>query len=313
MSLPPVIESYRDEYEIHLSGRKLARHTIKFYMRYLNLFLAWLNENHPDIEEPAGVRSLICSEYLGTYRERGQKDATIRARGLGIQLWFKYLCSQPDIAEVTANPMDKVELPTPTPPRVEIVDDDVIRAVLATCERGTFNGARDEAIIRLLFDTGLRRFEVAGALVENLDNKRREIKVYGKGGKWRVATYSSKTALSLVKYLRLRAKHAAADDPHLFLSMRSSKHTGSRVLTGSGIYSMLDTRRIAAGIAEHVRPHRFRHTWAHGMKEDGASDEVIEIMGGWSKGSKEVRRYGAAVAEQRALNAARGLTRGDRI
>lgn len=316
MNLPPVIESYRDEYVIHLSSRSISPETFRSYTSNLNHFLTWLTRTHPRVAEPTDIRQIICTEYLAAVRARGLKDSSIRARGLAVQLWFKYLCGQPDILEVTQNPMDTIELPKPQPPRVEIVRTEAIKAIVGTCERGTFVGSRDEAVIRLLFDCGLRRFEAAGILLEKLDIKRREVTVLGKGargGKWRVATFSATTAMALTKYLRLRARHRAAHEPHLFLSTRVSAVTGDHALTGSGIYAALDKRRVKAGIEERIWPHRIRHTWAHGMKEDGATDEVLEIQGGWVPGSKEARRYGASVAEQRALGAARGLTRGDRI
>ncbi|WP_425554574.1 tyrosine-type recombinase/integrase [Kribbella sancticallisti] len=74
-------------------------------------------------------------------------------------------------------------------------------------------------------------------------------------------------------------------------------------LKGDGIYQMLRRRAVQAGYPrEAVRPHLFRHTFAHEAKAAGMSDEQIMAIAGW-KDPSMLLRYGATLAEERALTA----------
>lgn len=306
------IPGWRDEWELVLSASNLAAETVKKYVKHLDYFLTWLADHHATIADVEQIATTHAAAWMASMRERGLSDSSIRGRGFAVAKWFGYLVKRPE-CEVAVSPMDPIVLPVPTKPRIEIVDDDSVRALLATCEKGTFIGQRDEAILRLMIECGFRRFEVAGILLENLDMKRKTVAVLGKRRRWRTVPFGNKTALAIQRYLRLRARRADAEtEPHLFLSQHRNPGGGSRAITGKGVYMMLESRCAKAGFGR-IRPHRFRHAWAHDSKAAGASDEDVEVLGGWSPGSSEVRRYGAILAEERAHNRARSLGRGERF
>ncbi len=73
------------------------------------------------------------------------------------------------------------------------------------------------AIIRLLLDTGLRRAELAGLTVEDVDLDNQVLRVQGKGARVRLVPYGRKAATALDRYLRARLSHRDAGDTHLWL------------------------------------------------------------------------------------------------
>ena len=108
-----------------------------------------------------------------------------------------------------------------------------IAALLKTCavprgrsgvfDRTVFLGRRDEVVLRLLLDTGVRVSELCGLELTDVDLDRELAYVTGKGSRPRVVPFSAKTAQAVDRYLRVRALHPYARLPRLLLSQRGAK------------------------------------------------------------------------------------------
>jgi site-specific recombinase XerD len=124
---------------------------------------------------------------------------------------------------------------------------------------GPVQQRRDAAVIAVFEATGIRLSELARIRYSpgdhqrtDVDLERREITVAGKGGRTRVVKISHDAARAIDRYLRVRARHAQAYRPQLWLGARNRGP-----LTASGIYQVITRRGRQAGVA--VYPHRFRH------------------------------------------------------
>jgi integrase len=190
--------------------------------------------------------------------------------------------------------------------------DEDLAALLRTCNGASFIDRRDTAIIRVLLDTGVRRAELANADLADLNVAAHELTVLGKGRKPRIVPLSPKTVMALRKYLRARERRPGVNSPALFLSQSATGYGRHNRLSANGIGEMLTRKCRDAGLG-HIHPHQLRHTWAHDMLANGAHEQAVERLGGWSPGSKMVKRYGAAMADERARKAARRMARGDRV
>src|SRR5690606_38800868 len=200
------------------------------------------------------------------------------------------------------NPAERIEIPNPAPPRVEVADPGAVRKLLKHLDGRDFRSRRDAAIIRLLVSTGMRRAELVGIDVGDLDLAARDVLIKrGKGGRPRVVPFGSRTALALRRYLRAREQRHPDTDA---LFIRSSG-TPRRIDLGT-INAILAPRCDEAGVPR-IRPHQLRHAWAAAAKRRGLPDDFLERLAGWSPGSPMSRRYGAAVAEEDARDALRRL------
>lgn len=116
--------------------------------------------------------------------------------------------------------------------------------------------ARDVAIIRVMFDLGLRRAEVAGLDVEDVERTGKVLWVLGKGRSQKEArTLPAPTLAAIDAWLEERAGIAGADEPALFVNV-SQFHRGRRI-TGHGVYYVIRDLGDVAGI--RARPHGLRH------------------------------------------------------
>lgn len=284
--------------------------TVTVYLRGLRQFQAHLRAAHPDVAGPEGVRRRHVESFLAELATAGKSAATRRVRLMTLRSFFGWMLREPGV-ELPANPAAGVQAPDVPLPPVPVIPDDTLKAVLGTCGAGSFVDLRDAAIIRLLLACGLRRGELCSLDVTDIDLNRGELLVHGKGGKPRVVSIAgTKTALALSRYLRMRRKQPGAGSAAAFLALRPSAK-GDHRLGGNGVAMMLNRRCELARVAP-FHPHQLRHTWAHVNKVAGLSDEDLERMAGWSS-PLMVRRYGRALADERARGAHARLATGDRV
>jgi site-specific recombinase XerD len=215
----------------------------------------------PAIDGPGDIDAVHVRAFIAHLLTK-HKPSTASTRYNGLQQWFRWLVAE---GESTYSPMANLRPPTlpETPPAVVAPDD--ILAILATCKARTFINMRDDALIRLFCDTGLRLAEVAGLMrdwdgdemVPHIDLEQQLAWVLGKGRRMRGVSFGAKTTLAIDRYLRARKKRKQSFRPELWLNERERGR-----LTHWGIEQMIARRCKMAGVP-HIHPHQLRHTWAH--------------------------------------------------
>lgn len=291
----PVWDGLWRSFERSMRAENKSPNTISAYAEGGGAFRAFLLD-HGYPTDPGQIDKAIVQEWIISLQEAGRAPATVRNRYHSIARFYKFLIEE---GEVEASPM-------PKPPKVPeneraVLTEEEVAAILKTCAGKDFEQRRDYALLMLAIDSGLRRWELAALTVESLDLAGQQGQVVIKGGRTDWFFWGVKTNAALDRYLRVRARHADANLPQLWLSARRG------ALTDVGIHKIVLRRFRRADITRDVGgigPHLFRHYMAHELKANEASDEVVMKLGRW-RDPRVMARYarGAAIQRARAYHA----------
>jgi integrase/recombinase XerD len=293
LDLADLLESW----QTHLEAERKSPNTVRLYVAGVRGFLAWCDqEGRLAVLDRATVNAYIA----GLLRD-GAEPATARARQLALRLFAGWLV---DEDELPADPLAGLKPPKLDQKLVPVLDDSQLRMLVKACEGKGLADRRDEAIVRVMLETGIRAGELVALTVADVDVRGGLLLVRrGKGGKGRMVAFGPATARSLDRYLRLRRQHRLADTPQLWLG------EGGHGFTYDGLHRALGRRARAAGITPFW-PHQLRHTFAARWLAKGGSEGGLLAAAGWSHRAM-IERYGAVTRSERAAEESRRLRLGD--
>jgi site-specific recombinase XerC len=281
-------------WELAMRAERKSPHTIASYLAGVRAYLAWCESTEkPGLSRP-GVQAWVADLLDG-----GDQPTTVIAKLKGVRQFCKWLVAE---GELDADPLLGMRSPKVDHKVTPALDDCQLAALIKACDGRSLRDRRDEAIIRLLAETGARASELLALQIPDVDLKRGLVVISrSKGGKGRTVPIGAQTCLALDRYMRLR-RQAGFDGGKLWIGK-----TGT--FGYYGLEHCLKTRGAAAGI-DGLHAHLLRHTFATRWKAARGSDDGLMAVAGWSSRSM-IDRYSGAAAASRAADEARRLALGD--
>lgn len=267
----------------YLSAEKNASpHTCRGYLKDLEQFEEFLNASGIYLS-PAGkveiekTDRMAIRKYL-SFLHRRNKKSSIGRKLSSLRSFFKYLVKEQVIA---SNPARAVSTPKkekllPTALTVDetfrLMESPEASPVAVLTEMAKSRTIRDQAILELLYSSGLRVGELVGLNSNRLDLELGIVKVMGKGRKERIVPVGSKAVEAVKTYMR-EWGIIEGDNP-LFVNSRGER------LTARSVGRLTKKYARQSGIFRKVSPHSLRHTFATHLLDSGADiREIQEMLG----------------------------------
>jgi len=247
----------------------------------LRPFLSWADER--GLLHPEQFTCTILESYqrwLWRYRKKNDKPlgiSTQRGRLTGVKNLFAWLCKRHILQ---ANPASELELPRPEKRiQIQALTLAEIEAVLSVPDITDPLGIRDRAMLEVFYSCGIRRSELAGLEVSELNRDKCLLTVHGKGRKDRVVPVGTRAMQWCEKY---------CEDVRPLLVIRPDIQTLFLSGYGEGFNVDVLSRKVAdyikrADIGRSGSCHLFRHTCASHMLEGGADIRYIQQLLGHEK------------------------------
>jgi site-specific recombinase XerD len=295
---PNLLAELLPSWEVALRSERKSRHTISQYRDGVRLFLRWCERTgtSPELSKP------VVQAFIAGLFDDGAQAATARARYMALRRFSAWLAKE---GETDADALLGMSPPKLVTKVTDPLTDAELRDLIKSCHGSGFGDRRDEAIVRLMAETGMRAGECASLAVADVDTLHgRAVIRAGKGARDRAVPFGSQTAAVLDRYIRARRTHKLGAQPALWLPTRAAGSFGYTSLRRA-----LNRRAALAGI-ENFHPHLLRHTAATRWLAAGGSEGGLMAVAGW-KHRQMLDRYTAATAAERAADEAKRLRLGD--
>ncbi len=256
-----------------------SKKTLENYQHYLKRFIEFLDK---DIEPEKITLEDINKYRLYLNRLTDAKGNTLSSKTqnyhiIALRAFLKYLIKQ-DIETLAPEKIELSKIPQRT---VEVMSREELESVFNTVDKSKPLGIRDTAILETLYSTGLRVSELKNLNRDQVDLKRREFMVRGKGKKPRIVFLSKNAVTAIENYLKTRVdnfKPLFVNNLKVSDILEEEKHR----LTAVSIEKMVRKYALKAGLIKKITPHTFRHSYATELLINGADIRSVQEMLGHS-------------------------------
>lgn len=263
----------RDFLNYLLNERKYSVRTIESYQNDIEIFYSFLLQEDVKSDDVDGV---VIRNFISMLRDRGNTVRSCKRRIVALNQYYKYLVKTDQLA---SNPFDFY-----TSPRIEkklpevLYQDQIEKLFIENRKRTDELMLRDEAILELLYYTGVRASELINIKLTDINYRARFIRILGKGNKERLVPFTKECGETIDRYIKecrpLFTKKTSQISMFLFLNAQG------KPLSLRGLEYILDSIEKRVGEELHLHPHVLRHSFATHLLERGANlREIQELLG----------------------------------
>ncbi|MET8760617.1 tyrosine recombinase XerC [Lentzea sp. NPDC004782] len=276
--LPASVADVVRQYERHLTlERDLSPHTVRAYIGDSVALIGHVAGNKPEKADVGRIDLTSLRSWLAAQRAAGASRTTLARRAAAARTFTAWAHRTGHLA---ADPGPRLAAPRPhrTLPSVLRADQakDAMTAVSSGASEGDPVALRDQAVVELLYATGVRVAELCGLDLDDVDYSLRVIRVLGKGGRERSTPFGVPAERALRRWVDEGRNALVAPDspPALFLGARGGR------LNQRAVRSLVHDVVAVVPDAPDIGPHGLRHSAATHLLEGGADLRTVqELLG----------------------------------
>jgi integrase/recombinase XerC len=214
-------------------------------------------------------------KFMAHLNQRQYSKSTIARKLATLRSFYKFLVKR---GHLTSNPVTAVKTPKQEKKLPQFLEYEEVQKLLNTPPADTWLGARDRAILEVLYSTGMRVSELVALNMDDVDFLGEVIHIRGKGKKERISPIGSSALQAIQHYIEFRNKRMQNDSDFDSRVLFANKH-GQRLSTRS-VRRKMDKYLKMAGLDPSISPHTLRHSFATHMLNSGADlRSVQELLG----------------------------------
>jgi|TARA_R110002167_G_scaffold86257_3_gene233461 integrase/recombinase XerC len=274
--------------------KNYSPHTTKAYHNDIVEFENFCRQQF-NLEDIAQVSYNLIRSWIVSLVESGVSNRSVNRKIASLKAYYKFLLG---VGILTINPLSKHKA-LKTSKKIEIpFSETEMEDVLSQIPfENNFEGKRNKLIIELLYTTGIRRAELIGLKVKDVDYQAMTIKVLGKRNKERIIPLLGATKELFLEYnLERITLSVIQDEAYIFLTDKGNKMYETLVYRIINKYFSLVSAKVKKS------PHILRHTFATHLLNKGADlNSVKELLGHSSLASTQVYTHNS-IAELKKVH-----------
>ena len=274
----PAIQSFLDHIKYE---KRYSPNTMRAYGDDLVFFFQFIKSQF-DIEDPSLISTTMIRSWMAALTLQKVQPRSINRKISSLKSFFKYCLVQ---GMLTKNPVKTLQVLKTRKRLPSFVEQEQMQQLLVMTEfPNDYQGKFDYLVIALLYFTGVRVSELVSLKEGNIDIKRLQLKVLGKGNKERIIPIHPTLAAHLASYIQLRNQTFKENDfTHLLYTEKG------RVVSTRQVYDIVKKYLSTVTTAEKKSPHVLRHSFATHLTGNGAElNAVKELLGHSSLAATQV-------------------------
>jgi len=266
----PRFEELIDRYLNYLLVEKgLSKATLESYSADVIRYQAFLLEK--GVDRLSGNDTPLILKHLIDLRSSGL-GARSRARHLvSIRGIYRFAVQEKLLEH---DPSRLVDLPKLSLKLPGVLTVDEVSRLLETPDTSKPAGARDAAMLELLYAAGLRVSELVNLKLQDINLEAGFVRVFGKGSKERLVPIGQLAQTKMAHYIENARKKALKNQPSPYLFVARA----GKPLTRQGFWKLLRRYADRAQIHKRISPHSLRHSFATHLLEGGADLRAVQVM-----------------------------------
>jgi len=255
-----------NNYKNYLLESGKSENTIYAYVTDVSLYLKFLNRKKIDVYKSD---KLTIMAYIQNLTNLGKSERSINRIVISLRNFYSYLKSQALVIEVPKIEYKSSKSNRKLPQILTIEEvDKIIRVVEKDCSKGV----RDNALLELMYATGMKVSELIALNVEDVNLDLNFVRCTDNKNLERLIPIGRSASKALADYLSIRYKIAQCGVPNLFVNLNGNK------LTRQGIWRIVKEYARQASIDKDVNLNTFRHSFAVHLLQNGANVRAVQKL-----------------------------------